>query len=293
MGDLTAERLEGYRKVRANEFGNGKTFTKPATRNREIVKLSAMLTWAAERQIIPVNPIYHATMETEDNIRQTCPTPTDVSQILLACNRRLRAMVATKFWSGLRRGEVCAVRRDQIEWDDGLIVLQEKQTKTRRPRITIFPDRASSLVHEYLENREVDSPYLFCTKSGNTISGRNFLREYQDAAKRAGFEASPGERTCLHDLRAGFVGQQLELGTPERVVMDMTGHSTHEAFDRYVRVKKKWLIDARERTELADLAGTGRRDPRRAGAAPIDRVAEKETGDAKTILTAEAKSAIG
>jgi hypothetical protein len=63
VSELNADKLEWYRRVRAVEAGKGKRPTKPATRNREVVKLSAMLTWAAEREIIAVNPLYHATME--------------------------------------------------------------------------------------------------------------------------------------------------------------------------------------------------------------------------------------
>src|SRR3569832_725987 len=285
VGDLTREKLEWYRRVRASETGKGRRLTKPATRNREVFKLSAMLTWAAEREIIPVNPIYHATTETEDNVRQTCPTLTDVNKILLACNRRLRAMVATAFWTGVRRGEACKLKREQVEWDEGLIVLRPRQTKTKKPRVTIFPDRASMLVREYLEHRDVDSPYLFCVNGGGPVNGRNFLREYQKAADRAGFQAAEGERAVLHDLRAGFVGHQLELGTPERVIMEMTGHSTHEAFDRYVRVSRRWLIDAKARAELAALAAMTRKPPRNANAVS-DGESVKVIANAESELTA-------
>jgi integrase len=288
VSELNADKLEWYRRVRAVEAGKGKRPTKPATRNREVVKLSAMLTWAAEREIIAVNPLYHATMEPEDNIRQTCPTPAGVNRVLLACGQRLRAMVATKFWSGLRRGEICSLKRDQVNFDEGLIVLSERQTKTRRPRITILPERASALVREYLHHRTADSPFLFCTQSGTPVSGRNFLRDFYLARDRAGLEGADGERVRLHDLRAGFVGRQLELGTPERTIMDMTGHSTHEAFDRYVRVRRRWIVDAKKRVELDDLATLPRRGPNRAA---VSQDATKARGHKENHLTVQTKSA--
>lgn len=253
VSDLTHERLEAYRAMRKKQPGNGgKGTTKPATRNRELLQLSAMLSWAEDAKLIPKNPIRPIPLEAENNQRQTCPDPADVNRILVACTTRLRAMVAVAFWCGLRRAEICAIEEGQIVWDEGLIVLRGPQTKTGRPRITIFPDRASRAVESYLAQKrseKVDSRTLFATASGRQISPRNFLRDFHAAADAAGVKAAPGERLWLHDLRSGLVGLQLELGTPERVVMDMTGHSTHAAFDRYVRVKRRWLVEARERVE--------------------------------------------
>lgn len=253
ISDLTHERLEAYRAMRRKQPGNGgKGTTKPATRNRELLQLSAMLSWAEDTKLIPKNPIRPIPLEAENNQRQTCPDPADANAILIACKTRLRAMVAVAFWCGLRRAEICAIEESQIVWDEGLIVLRGPQTKTGRPRITIFPDRASRAVESYLAQKRaanVESCTLFATASGRPISPRNFLRDFHAAVATAGVKAAPGERLRLHDLRSGFVGHQLELGTPERVVMDMTGHSTHAAFDRYVRVKRRWIVEARERVD--------------------------------------------
>lgn len=253
VDELTLERLEWYRQQRAGEFGHTRP-TRPATRNREIVKLSAMLTWAAKRKIIPANPIRGAAMEAENNLRRTCPKTVDVNAILArADSLRLRAMITTSFCTGLRRAELLAVRLEQVDWEDGLIAMEARQTKGgKRPRITILTAQARALIRQYLDERKadgVDSPFLFCTASGRRISPRNYLRDFQAAAARAGIRGNDGERLCLHDLRSGFVGRQLELGTPQEVIKSMTGHTTDDAFRRYVRVQRSWLLDVRKRTD--------------------------------------------
>jgi integrase len=250
-------KIPDYRDTRATEERDNKRKRKttPATRNREVIRLSAMCTWAVENKVLPSNPLSGIAMEAEVNERRTSPNPDDVYRLLFVARPRLKAIIATAFWSGLRREEVCRLPIDQVLWDDGLIVLRGVQTKSGRPRATIFPDIASKWVRDYLDEREADgitSRFLFCTGSGLHVSGRNVLRDYQDAWDRAGLEAAEGERPWFHDLRSGFVGHQLELGTPEKVIMEMTGHSTHEAFDRYVRVKRRWIDEARARAEVAD-----------------------------------------
>lgn len=286
---LTFDRLAWYRDQRSKELclnrgANGKAKApKPSTRNREVMQLSAALTWATETKppILDGNPIRGAPMEEEDNLRQTMPVAAEVDRILFACTPRLRAMVAMKFGSGLRRAEVCSLRLGQVRWDEGLIVLNARDTKTGRPRVTILPERASKIVQRYLDLRdEQDSPYVFCVASGGPVTPRNFLRDFQIACTNAGIKAAEGERMVLHDLRAAFVGHHIELGDAERVIMDMTGHRTHSAFDRYARVQARWLRAAKERADAFDEAR--RKPPQKA---PTD------TDDATVIPIAGSRKA--
>ncbi|MEP6652067.1 MAG: site-specific integrase [Myxococcales bacterium] len=248
---LTLDRLSWYREQRKGEKClNGRPGApKAATRNRELMQLSAALSWAATYKLLPANPIRGFPLENEDSQRRTMPEPGEVDRILAASNLRLRAMLALKFGSGLRRAELCSLRLSQIDWDTGMITLHGRDTKTGRPRMTLLPARAAQLVRSYLDRRNVSSTYVFCVANGGPMHPRNFLRAFQGACKRSGVQAAEGERMCLHDLRAGFIGHQIELGTPERVIMDMSGHSTHTAFDRYVRVKAKWIVEAKARTD--------------------------------------------
>lgn len=256
--DLNFERMGRYREARSQEpclNGNRSEAPKPSTRNREVVQLSACLSWAVKHGLLEKNPIKGAPLEEEHNQRRTMPEVADVDKLLFACTPRLRAMVAMKFGSGLRRAELCSLRLSQVRWDEGLVVLHGRDTKTGRPRVTVLPDRASKIVQRYLDLRpEIDSPYVFCTASGRPVGPRNFLRDFQRACEHAGIKAAEGERIVLHDLRAAFIGHQLDLGTHERVIMDMTGHRTHTAFDRYVRVKARWIREAKERADAFDEA---------------------------------------
>lgn len=259
------DEIPRYRDARSQETirGRGRTGkTKPATRNREVTRLLAMCSWGVEYKRIPSNPLAGISMEPEENIRQTCPTPFDVeAAIAFARGPRLKAMIALKFASGLRRAEVCHLRLQQLDLEHGLIDLGHRDTKTKRPRLAPVTDGACKLVREYLRGRDKDSPYVFATRSGKPVGPRNFLRDFQRTCRKAGLVAAAGERYCLHDLRAGFACHQLELKTPERVVMDMGGWKSHVAFDRYVRVRPEWVLEAKMRADIA--ASTPRRPPHR------------------------------
>lgn len=296
---LNNERIAWYRNTRAGEKTPGGRLTKPATRNREVFALSGALTWATKERIVRQNPIYRTPVEPENNLRSTCPSIGDVSRVVLAAESvRLRAMVLTKFHSGMRVSELLSVRLDQVKWDDGLLVLEPRQTKGgMRPRVTIFPEQASVWVRVYLEirtSRGIPGELLFATDTGRPISRRNFLRNFQAVADRAGVKGANGETLTLHDLRSGFVGVQLDVGTSQEVIKAMLGHVSDSAFRRYVRVQKRWFIEARERTELEILRAHERRNPHRAPMPPhADPSEEKATEHAENVLTFESKSTIG
>jgi len=299
IATLNNERIAWYRNTREGEPTPGGALTKPATRNREVFALSGALSWAAKEKHIKANPIYGTPVEPENNLRATCPTIGEVNRIVLASESvRTRAMVLTKFHSGMRVSELLSVRLDQVKWDDGLLVLEPRQTKGGlRPRVTIFPEQASTWVRVYLEirtSRGIPGDLLFATDTGRPISRRNFLRDFQAVADRAGVKGANGETLTLHDLRSGFVGVQLEVGTSQEVIKAMLGHVSDSAFRRYVRVQKRWFIEARERTELEILRAHERRNPHRA-AKPfhVDPVEEKATDDAENVLTFQPRSTIG
>lgn len=246
VGELTLIHLDDYRKTRATESGPRKQTTKPATRNREVVRLVRVLNWAVERKMIPANPIDGAPLEPEENTRRTSLEEAHVEAMRTACGDykpdcarvglTLRAMISTAFDSGLRRAELCRLLRSQLRVREGMIELHELDTKARRGRVTILSERAADDIRAMPRDlRHKDSPFVFLTTRGKPYHPRTYLRMYQEVAELAGFEAAPGERPWAHDTRGGFVGQQLELGTPERDIMDMGGWSTREVFDRYHR----------------------------------------------------------
>jgi integrase len=245
-----------------------------ATRNREVMQLSACLSWAVVHHLLSVNPLRGVPMEPEMVVRHTKPTAADVDRVLLVCSPRLRAMVGMSFESGITRSELCGLQIRQLAWSHGLIELHDRDGKGVA-RVTVMPDRTSKYLRLYLDTRHIKSPNVFCTALGTAVEPRNFLREFQEACARAGVLAAPGERMWIHDLRRGFMAHQLALGTPDKVVVKMTGHKSGRSLQRLSRIDRKSLAEAKLR---ADLFDTGRRPPLRAEPAPDHDGQEKKHG---------------
>jgi len=266
VSELNDGVLDDYRSTRAREPGHVRgdgtgTPTAPATRNREVDRLCRVLNWAVERGHIAKNPIAQHADEPEPPGRRTSVTSDDVDRLRAAAldygrdtriGLTLRAMISTKFDAFLRRSELCDLRWSQLDFKAGAILLDLSQTKAHREgtRITILSDRAASDIRA--APRYVGAPWVFCSTRGARYNDRTFLRMLQEVAARAGVIGADGERFVAHDLRAGGASEQLELGTPERDLMDMAGWTTREMIDRYHRRRGAGAAArAKERLEKA------------------------------------------
>lgn len=265
IATLTLSDVDAYRERRKKEKFTRKKPTRPATRNREVVRLVRVINWAVERKLIEKNPIAGATPEPEENERRTQRTLDEMEAIVAEMDPVTGAIVATAATSGLRRKEVTRLRRDQLDVRGGQIELHHLDTKTRKPRVTLLSAWASDLIRALPRDlRFAKSPFVFVSRLGRPLNPRTVLRRYQDTCRALGLEAADGEENWFHDTRSLFIDDQLELGTPERDIRDMSGHShkNTSAFERYVRRNrsKKAVAAAKERL---DLAMSQRRGPQR------------------------------
>jgi integrase len=242
-GAITMLDVDGYRLRREQQGAS------PATRNREVVRLGAVLRWAADRKIIPAYPLPRLKPEPERNERSTHLTDVDARRIVEECdNPVIAAMVATAFDSGLRRGELCVLRRDQLDITNGIITVYAGQTKAQRGRATVLSAWASDLIGAL----PPAPPWVFPSRFGRPYNPRTVLRLFQGAARAAGVKAAPGERVWLHDLRSGFADQQVEIGTPVSDVMKMAGWRDFRTAQRYLRRQSgKIAADAARRLDAA------------------------------------------
>ena len=265
---LTLSDVDHYRTVR-REAG-----IKPATRNREVVRLGKALRWAAERGHIPGYPLPRMKQEPERNERSTYRTEEDVLAIVAAAKAKGRpviaAIIATAYDSGLRRREVCRLRLDQLDNKAGVISIAALDTKAQRARATVLSDWATDLINAI--ERPPGSPWAFPTKRGKPYNKRSVTRYYQEACELAGIEAAPGERNYFHDTRAGFADKQVEIGTPDQHLMVMAGWQDHRTMRRYLRRKAhKIAMDAKARLE------EHRRSPQRAKIVTNEKLASEKT----------------
>jgi integrase len=186
----------------------------------------------------------------------------DFNRLLAALPSNLRPLVTFLYYSGARKGEACAIRRDQIDLKRALVTLDAEQTKTDEARVIPLPD---VLVDALRRRKEHEWP-----ANGLAFDSSNLRKCWEKACD----ETSLGKITplkgknyylftglMLHDLRRSGARNLRKAGVPEGVCMAITGHKDRSVFERYNIVDTEDVQDAIRRLErsAAPTVGTTRR----------------------------------
>lgn len=258
-----------YRVQRAQEVTKRGRPTTPATRNREIEYIRRLTRWGSI-QIPPLlarDPLapYKREMffEEENNIRRNVVEEIDGEPLLLEDLLKHgddldRALVLVAYDSGMRRKELACMehswihRGRLIEIPPGIT----KGRKGRKPgRITITSERALEAIARWREYHR-HPVWVFPSRNGKThLHPDTLTQRFTELQERAGM-SGPSGPTWLHDLRRSFITVLVRRGEDTRAVMDLSGHHTLKAFDRYnIRSHRNYLaIQARvAAARLAEL----------------------------------------
>jgi hypothetical protein len=154
------------------------------------------------------------------------------------------ALFLTVAYTGLRRGEVCALRWSDIDFTTGRIEIvqqliqhgwateiQDETKTTTGDRIVIAVEpvrRALAKLRKTQQNQKqaagerwIETGLVFTTETGTPIHPSTATDALREIAARAGL---PPIR--LHDLRHGTATHALTAGVDMKTVSDMLGHST-------------------------------------------------------------------
>jgi len=156
---------------------------------------------------------------------------------------RLKAAFVTLLGSGLRRGELLALKWENVDLKKGIVSVKEnfawiskkgfvfQPPKTEKSkRVVPLPDgvlaelkkHKARQAEEKLKTGKAyqDNGLVFCTEIGTPIIPRNFERKYKALLKKVNLTGIK-----LHSLRHTYTTKLLELGENLKVVQELLGHS--------------------------------------------------------------------
>ena len=155
--------------------------------------------------------------------------------------------------TGLRISEVCSIRWEHIDFENGRVTLP--QTKTGR-RVHHFPDAALVVMRSRPQINRND--HVFAVDARGPLTYRTARTHFAAAARLAGLTD-----VRLHDLRRTVMTNAAAAGVGTHVLRDLLGHKTTAMADRYVRGVGLPVADARRAigaAMVAAMAGGGARD---------------------------------
>lgn len=185
--------------------------------------------------------------------------------------RRLKvaALIRFLYRTGTRVSECCALRRGDIDLEDGTaFVFRGKGGKSRR--VYFDTETASALLRYWTARLDGSQPVALATLAafsgrdipgtpGNRITPRSVERIVQEVARQAGIAA----RITPHSFRHGLATQLVEGKVPAPVVQRVLGHANLATTQIYVH-----LVDAEVRAEYQEAFGEYRPSSTRGDSAP-------------------------
>lgn len=155
--------------------------------NQRIGRVKRLFKWGVENELVPPS-VYHGLSAVpglrkgRDDVVESTPVKpvadTDVNAILPFLNRQHRAMVQLEALTGMRPGEVCAIRPSEVDRDRDVWEYRPGSHKTEhhdRERVVYIGPRGQQVLAPWLDNRPADA---FCFSPAEAIAERR-------AAKRA------------------------------------------------------------------------------------------------------------
>jgi integrase len=164
------------------------------------------------------------------NARDKILSPEQLEKLVYHLPRHTKGIILTAFYTGMRRCEVLSLTWDKVSLEKRLIQLDARDTKDKEPRSIPICDELHDLLRQI--PRAIHDDHVFLYKGKPVRDIREGLTRACKAANIA-YGRFVKDGFVFHDLRHTFNTYMRKAGVPESVIMEITGHSTREMFDRY------------------------------------------------------------
>lgn len=216
----------------------------PATWNRRRASLIVLVSWAMGEGLLSYDPAKDLRPQAEVEQAPKWLDPEEYGRFMRQVERmangsrseagrrqalRDQALVALMVWAGLREGEVCELRVEDVEISErkGRVVVRHGKGDKRRE--VPLNEKTRRAVRAYLDLEPGRKGLLFVGKGGEGLQARGIQRRVAEIGRLAGVEVTP------HQLRHTFAKRLLDKGGQLTEVKDLMGHSRLETTARYVK----------------------------------------------------------
>ena len=141
------------------------------------------------------------------------------------------------YGSGLRIGETCALRVEDI--DSSRMLIHIREGKGRKERFVILPRTVLALLREYWKMARPDGYFFPGRSPGTHITAPAVRKAFHNACKRAGLT----KQLTPHSLRHSFATYLVDTGTDLDVVKALLGHESIRTTSIYTRTSTRRLKD--------------------------------------------------
>jgi integrase len=168
----------------------------------------------------------------------------EAKRLIGACVGAWRTFFLVALRTGMRRGEMLALRWQDVDLVNGRITVRQNfvrgktgTPKSGKPREIPLGDDVLDALKAHHHAR---GPLVFCTAEGHRLTPGKIVRALASACKRAELERVIGPHVCRHT----FASHLVMRGVPMRVVQELMGHASIVMTMRYAHLAPTVARDA-------------------------------------------------
>lgn len=228
----------------------------PFTVNIRIRTIKAYLRWLNNEKYTPENyALKFKLVKTPLDTVQPL-SDEDVKKILEVCDRstyngfRNYCLIFLILDSGIRIGEACELKIEDIDMKQGLINVRAEVSKTRTFRQLPISQFTIKLLKDLVEiSNSNECEYVFMSSYGGKIKKENMILSFRRLGEKAGLK----QRCTPYVFRHTFASNAVKSGKMDIFTMQrIMGHSTIITTRRYVQLNSKDLIKKHNSASMID-----------------------------------------
>lgn len=198
------------------------------------IAIHAFFEWAANEGYIGKNPCRVIKNIKYERIEKKPLTDMELERIRQTCETiREKALVEFLYSTGSRVTEVCGVKKTDIDFYKGEVIVLGKGNKHRKVYLNA---RSKLLLKQYLDSRNDESEYLFVSerKPHGALKKEAVERNIRLIGERAGLDRPLTPHLFRHTLATLL----LQRGTPITEVQKILGHANINTTMIYAKVSE-------------------------------------------------------
>jgi integrase len=214
----------------------------PGTVNREKSTLSRLFQVLIEYRHVDVNPARLVkNLSEKSGERQVYIGAQDFKIIAVNLPGWFRPIAQTAYFTGMRRGEIRHLKRQQVNLARRMIVIGPEDTKEGNWKRVPIHGNLVPILEDVFKIRSIGNDLMF-VRSGNALSNGNGRRPWEAAVRGLGLQAMPH----FHDLRHTWKTNARRSGMDPEIREAILGHWFREktVMERYGRISDQELTHA-------------------------------------------------
>ncbi len=232
LGEIQPREIQAWTAERAKGGASG------ATINRNLNLISGLYRWAIRCGHVDENPVRKVERFSErGRARETYLTAEESRALVEACAPGTRDVVLTALHTGMRRGELLALRWRRVDLVRKELVVEAATEKAGRGRVVPMTDalhaRLAELRSEHPRALDGGDP-VFVLADGGEVTSKVLRSGFERAVRRCeGIPLEKRDRVTFHCLRHTAASLMVAEGVPLFDVAKILGHSTLAVTMRY------------------------------------------------------------